>query len=113
MMALTKHRASLPGQGEKHSQHPGVGPPNPANSTPSKCGGVMVLSGAVLMDGVNEGQHVVDWRGRQNPMPEVKNVAGPATGLLQNPLHALPYRVAFRIEHGRIEIALNADLPQP
>src|SRR5712691_1716799 len=39
-------------------------------------------------------------------------MARPATCLLQNPLHTLPYIVPLRIEHGRVEIALNADLPQ-
>src|SRR4029450_13739719 len=112
MMALTKQMASLPGQVEKRSQHPGVGPPNPTNSTPSKCGGVMMLSCAVLMDGINEGQHVVDRRRRQDPMPYGKNGASPAICLLQNPLHTLPHIVLLRIEHGRIEITLNADLPQ-
>src|SRR5262249_38075596 len=112
MMARTKHTASLPGQGEKRSQHPGVGPPNPTNSTPSKQGEVMVGSGTVLMDGINEGQDVVDWCGRQDPMSQVKNVAWPAPCLLQNALRALPYIGPVSKEHGRIEIPLHAGLPQ-
>src|SRR5712692_6566967 len=39
-------------------------------------------------------------------------MARPATCLLQNPLHTLPHIVSLRIEHGRVEIALNGDLPQ-
>src|SRR5262245_40749506 len=112
MMARTKHTASLPGQGEKRSQHPGVGPPNPTNNTPSKWGEVMVGSGTVLMDCINEGQDVVDRRGRQDPMPQVKNVAWPATCLLQNVLHTLTDIGPVSKEHGRIEIPLNAYLPQ-
>src|SRR5262249_20150808 len=112
MMALTKQMASLPGQGEKRSQHPGVGPPNPTNSTPSKGGEVMAGSSAVLMDGINEGQDIVDRCGRQDPMPQVKNVAWPATSLLQNALRRLTYIGPVRKEHGRIEIPLNAYFPQ-
>src|SRR5712691_10396045 len=77
MMARTKHTASLPGQGEKRSQHPGVGPPNPTKRTPSKWGEVMVGSGTVLMDCINEGQDIVNRCGRQDAMPQVKNVAWP------------------------------------
>src|SRR5262249_21076153 len=112
MMARTKHTASLPGQGEKRSQHPGVGPPNPTNSTPSKWGEIMVGSGAVLMDRINEGQNVIDRRRRQDPVPQVKNVTWPATCLLQNASHTLTYIGPVGIEHGRIEIALNAYVPQ-
>src|SRR5262249_17254123 len=112
MMALTKQMASLPGQGEKRSQHPGVGPPNPTNSTPSKQSEAMVGSGAVRMDGINEGQDVVDRGGRQDPMSQIKDMAWPARCLLQNALRALSYIGPVSKEHGRIEIPLNANLPQ-
>src|SRR5262249_23157365 len=112
MMARTKHTASLPGQGEKRSQHPGVGPPNPTNSTPSKWEEVVVGSGAVLMDGINEGQDIIDWRSRQDPMPQVKDVPWPPARLLQDAPHTLTHVCPVGIEHGRVEIALNADVPQ-
>src|SRR5215470_17097383 len=98
MMARTKHTASLPGQGEKRAQHPGVGPPNPTNSTPSKWGEIMGGSGAVLMHCINEGQDIVYRRGWQDPMPQVKDVAWPATCLLQNAPHALTYIGSVGIE---------------
>src|SRR5712691_4137196 len=112
MMARTKHTASLPGQGEKRSQQPGVGPPNPTKRTPSKWGKVMVGSGTVLMDCINEGQDIVNRCGRQDPMPQVKNVAWPATCLLQNALHTLTHIGPVSKEHGRIEIPLYAYLTQ-
>src|SRR5262249_2123948 len=111
-MARKKHTPSVPGQGEKRSQHPGVGPPNPTKSTPSKWGENMVGSGAVLMDCINEGQNIVNRRGRQDPMPQVKDVAWPATRLLQNASHTLTHIGPVGIEPGRIEIALNAYVPQ-
>src|SRR5262252_822484 len=111
MMARTKHTASFPGQGENRSQHPGVGPPNPTNSTPSKCGALMLVSCAVLMDCVNQGQNVVHRSGRQDSMPQIENVPWPPPCLLQNTQYALPYIVPIRKEYGRVKIALNAHIP--
>ena len=64
------------------------------------------------MDCINEGQDIVNRCGRQDPMPQVKNVAWPTTYLLQNALHTLTHIGPVSKEHGRIEIPLNAYLPQ-
>ena len=69
-------------------------------------------SGAVLMDGINEGQDIVDRCGRQDPMPQVKNMAWSTTCLLQNALHTLTHIGPVSKEHGRIEIPLHAHLTQ-
>ena len=111
MIALTKQMASLPGQGEKRSQHPGLG--HQTRQTARRQNAVVSwCSRALYSCTASMGPARCRLASSARSHAQVKNVAGPAACLLHNPLHTLPHIVPLCIEHSRIEIALNADLPQ-
>src|SRR4029079_7275285 len=67
-------------------------------------------SQSVFMHHLDQRDHVLDRRLRQDPVTKIKDVSRPATGLIQNPLRLFAQRILFRKQRDRIEIPHHRDV---
>src|SRR5450759_370728 len=60
-----------------------------------------------LVHRLDEDLQILQWRRRQDPVPEVEDVARPAAGTAENVAGALAHQLRRPEEHRRIEVALD------
>src|SRR5450759_5661131 len=61
-----------------------------------------------LVHRLDEDLQMLQWRRRQDPVPEIEDVARPAAGTAENVAGALAHKLRRPEEHRRIEVALDA-----